>query len=71
MLGMFAAVFWLAKFPMQWISGGVDALKLGVAPLLDGMPMLQSLVTDGMIGGVGASSPSCRRFSSFSYSSVF
>ena len=54
MLGMFAAVFWLAKFPMQWISGGVDALKLGVAPLLDGMPMLQSLVTDGMIGGVGA-----------------
>jgi ferrous iron transport protein B len=54
MLGMFAAVFWLAKFPMQWISSGVDALKLGVAPLLDGMPMLQSLVTDGMIGGVGA-----------------
>ncbi len=54
MLGMFAAVFWLAKFPMAWISGGVDWLKAGVAPTLDGMPMLQSLVTDGMIGGVGA-----------------
>jgi len=54
MLGMFAAVFWLAKFPMQWISGGVDWLKAVVAPTLDGLPMLQSLVTDGMIGGVGA-----------------
>ena len=54
MLGLFASVFWLAKFPMQWISGGVDGLKAVVAPLLDGLPMLQSLVTDGMIGGVGA-----------------
>ena len=54
MLGMFAAVFWLAKFPMEWISGGVDWLKAVVAPTLAGMPMLQSLVTDGMIGGVGA-----------------
>jgi ferrous iron transport protein B len=54
MLGMFASVFWLAKFPMQWISGGVDWLKAVVAPSLDSMPMLQSLVTDGMIGGVGA-----------------
>ena len=54
MLGMFAAVFWLAKFPMQWLSAGADWLKAVVAPLLDGTPMLQSLVTDGMIGGVGA-----------------
>jgi ferrous iron transport protein B len=54
MLGMFASVFWLAKFPMQWLSSGADWLKAVVAPLLDGMPMLQSLVTDGMIGGVGA-----------------
>ena len=54
MLGMFAAVFWLAKFPMEWISGGVDWLKAVVAPTLAGMPMLQSLVTAGMIGGVGA-----------------
>ena len=54
MLGMFASVFWLAKFPMQWLSSGADWLKAVVAPHLDGMPMLQSLVTDGMIGGVGA-----------------
>jgi ferrous iron transport protein B len=54
MLGMFASVFWLAKFPMQWISAGADGLKAVVAPTLDGLPMLQSLVTDGMIGGVGA-----------------
>lgn len=54
MLGMFASVFWLAKFPMGWIQAGVDALKAGVAPALDATPMLQSLVTDGAIGGVGA-----------------
>ena len=54
MLGMFASVFWLAKFPMEWISEGVDSVKSLVAPLLSGMPMLQSLVTDGIIAGVGA-----------------
>jgi len=54
MLGMFASVFWLAKFPMQWLSSGADWLKAVVAPLLDGTPMLQSLVADGIIGGVGA-----------------
>ena len=54
MLGLFASVFWLAKFPMQWIQSGVDALKGVVAAPLDTMPMLQSLLTDGIIGGVGA-----------------
>jgi ferrous iron transport protein B len=54
MLGLFASVFWLAKFPMQWIQLGVDTLKAVVAPTLESTPMLQSLVTDGMIGGVGA-----------------
>jgi ferrous iron transport protein B len=32
MLGLFASVFWLAKFPMQWIQAGVDWIKIGVAP---------------------------------------
>ena len=50
MLGLFASVFWLAKFPMQWLSSGADWLKAVVAPLLDGTPMLQSLVADGIIG---------------------
>lgn len=54
MLGMFASVFWLAKFPMGWIQAGVDALKGVVAPTLAATPMMQSLVTDGLLGGVGA-----------------
>ena len=54
MLGLFASVFWLAKFPMQWIQSGVDYLKAIVAPALVNTPMLQSLVTDGIIAGVGA-----------------
>ena len=54
MLGLFASVFWLAKFPMQWIQSAVDAFKGVVAPPLDAYPMLQSLLTDGIIGGVGA-----------------
>ncbi len=54
MLGMFASVFWLAKFPMQALAAGADWLKAAVAPSLDGMPMLQSLLADGIIGGVGA-----------------
>ena len=54
MLGLFASVFWLAKFPMQWIQSGVDYLKAIVAPTLVNTPMLQSLVTDGIIAGVGA-----------------
>ncbi|MEI6598149.1 MAG: ferrous iron transport protein B, partial [bacterium] len=54
MLGLFASVFWVAKFPMQWIQAGVDFLKSVAAPALAGTPMLQSLVTDGIIAGVGA-----------------
>jgi ferrous iron transport protein B len=54
MLGLFWAVFALAKGPMDWILGGVDALKGLVAPSLEGMPMVQSLVSDGILGGVGA-----------------
>ncbi|MFM7743275.1 MAG: ferrous iron transport protein B, partial [Verrucomicrobiota bacterium] len=54
MLGFFASVFWLAKFPMGWIQSGVDALKLFVAPPLEPYPMLQSLLADGIVGGVGA-----------------
>lgn len=54
MLGFFASVFWLAKFPMDWIQLGVDWTKGVVAPSLDAYPMLQSLVADGILGGVGA-----------------
>lgn len=54
MLGLFWSVFALAKGPMDWILGGVDWLKGVAAPSLEGMPMVQSLVTDGILGGVGA-----------------
>ena len=54
MLGFFASVFWLAKFPMDWIQLGVDWTKGVVAPSLEPYPMLQSLVADGILGGVGA-----------------
>jgi len=54
MLGFFGSVFWLAKFPMAWIQSGVDWTKTVVAPPLDTYPMLQSLLADGIIGGVGA-----------------
>ncbi len=54
MLGFFGSVFWLAKFPMEWIQSGVDWTKGVVAPPLDAYPMLQSLLADGIIGGVGA-----------------
>jgi ferrous iron transport protein B len=54
MLGFFGSVFWLAKFPMDWIQAGVDWTKGVVAPQLDATPMLQSLLADGIIGGVGA-----------------
>jgi len=54
MLGFFGSVFWLAKFPMEWIQAGVDWTKTVVAPPLDAYPMLQSLLADGIIGGVGA-----------------
>jgi len=54
MLGFFASVFWLAKFPMDWIQTAVDWTKSVVAPSLAAHPMLQSLVADGILGGVGA-----------------
>ncbi len=54
MLGLFASVFWLAKFPMNAIQAGVDGLKTWVAPWFETTPIFQSLITDGVIGGVGA-----------------
>ena len=54
MLGLFWSVFALAKGPMEMILAGVDWAKAAVAPRLEATPMLQSLVTDGILGGVGA-----------------
>ena len=53
---VFLSIFWLAKFPMDWISAGVDSAKGAVGALawLSDKPMLHSLLTDGVVGGVGA-----------------
>ncbi len=53
---VFLSIFWLAKFPMDLIAAGVDAAKGGVGGLawLADKPMLHSLLTDGVVGGVGA-----------------
>jgi len=52
MLATFTLVFWVAQRPMEWL----DALFGGLAGLVaDWLPEgdLQSLLTDGIIGGVG------------------
>jgi ferrous iron transport protein B len=54
MLGLFWSVFALAKLPMAWIQNGVDLTKAFAASHLASTPMLQSLVADGVVGGVGA-----------------
>lgn len=54
MLGIFWTVFALAKLPMEGIQWAVDWARGAVAPSLETMPVFQSLVTDGIIGGVGA-----------------
>lgn len=53
---VFLSIFWLAKFPMEGISAGVEWAKGGVGGLawLADKPMLHSLLADGVVGGVGA-----------------
>jgi ferrous iron transport protein B len=53
MFGMFQAVFSLAAVPADMIDGGIQALQAAVRA---GLPdtIFRSLVTDGIIAGVGA-----------------
>ncbi len=48
----FSLVFWIAQVPMQWLDDGFAALGAAVS---DWLPEgdFQSLVVDGIIGGVG------------------
>ncbi|MGE3934772.1 MAG: ferrous iron transporter B [Rhodospirillaceae bacterium] len=50
---VFQAVFSWAEAPMDWIDGGVEALKTAAAGVLPDGP-LRGLVVDGLISGVGA-----------------
>lgn len=53
MFVMFQAVFAWSETPVGWIEAGIGALGSGAAAILpDGL--LQSLVVDGIISGVGA-----------------
>lgn len=54
MAAVFASVFWLAGIPQGWIEDGFSWLIDMVSPWFENQPMLQSLVTDGIINGVGS-----------------
>ena len=49
---MFVCIFWVAQKPMEWIDAGFGALSGWIA---SGLPAsdLRSLLTDGVIAGVG------------------
>ena len=53
MTALFAALFWVAKWPMEWIGSVFDALASGVAAV---MPpgVLQDLLANGVVGGIAA-----------------
>ncbi len=52
MAAMFACIFFVAQWPMDWINKGIGALGAWVGGLMpDGD--VRSLVVDGIIGGVG------------------
>ena len=53
MWGVFWCIYTLAAFPMDWIDGWFGALGESVGAKLEGSPMFQSLVVDGIIAGVG------------------
>ncbi len=60
-LVVFVAIMWVVfQSVYAWASPFMDAIEAAtgwvqeqVAPMLEGMPVFQSLVTDGIIGGVG------------------
>ena len=53
MLTVFISIFWVAKFPMDFLDAGVGKLADGVARWLP-TGDLTNLLTQGVIGGVGA-----------------
>lgn len=53
MLLMFSAVFSWAEIPMGWIDAGIGALSDAIKSAMPEGP-LQSLLADGIVGGVGA-----------------
>ncbi len=54
MYGVFQSIYTFAKPLMDGIGSGFDAIKNFVSPHLAGVPLLQSLVVDGILTGVGS-----------------
>ncbi len=52
MVAAFSLVFWIAQIPMQWLDDGFGWLAGAVSAVLPEGD-LQSLIVDGVIGGVG------------------
>lgn len=53
MFALFFSVFSIATYPMDWIDAGIGSLGEAVSETMSPGP-LQSLVVDGIIGGVGS-----------------
>jgi ferrous iron transport protein B len=51
---VFLSIYTFAKPLMEWIDNGFGAISGWVEPKLAGVPMLQSMVVDGLIKGVGS-----------------
>lgn len=51
---VFQSIYTFAQPLMDGITSGFDWIKGAVSPPLAGVPALQSMVADGLIGGVGA-----------------
>lgn len=53
MYGVFYSIYTLASFPMDWIESVFGSLKETLSGVFEGTPVLQSLIVDGIVAGVG------------------
>jgi ferrous iron transport protein B len=53
MFGVFSSIYWAASPLMEGIDAAFGWLGTWAASALEGRPMLQSLVKDGIVGGLG------------------
>ncbi len=53
MTALFAALFWVAKWPMEWIGSTFDALATLVGDVVP-PGVLQDLLANGVVGGIAA-----------------
>jgi len=53
MSALFLTIFWLASWPMDWIDALFSVASSVIEGALDAGP-LRSLITDGVVGGVGS-----------------